>query len=49
MINCSEMRTEGTSWPSVGMLSPADGDTNLNPLQSVPALDFSLMTYLLCL
>ena len=53
IINCSEVRTEGTSRPSVGMfplfLPAADGGKKLSPLQPVPALDFTLLTYLLCL
>ena len=43
IINRSEMRTEGTS------RSSADGSKEIESLQSVPALDFSFMTYLLCL
>ena len=49
MISCSEMRTEGTSRPSAGMFPCGRMRQKMSPLQSVPALDFSLMTYLLCL
>ena len=49
MINCSEMRTEGTSRPSAGMFPRTDETKKRDPLQSVPALDLSLMIYLVCL
>ena len=53
IINCSEMRTEGTSRPSAACSPPcclltADGSKKIESLQSVPALDFSFMTYLFC-
>ena len=51
IINCSEMRTEGTSRSSAGMLSPAcppahTDPKKLSPCNLVPALEFSLMEYL---
>ena len=50
IINCSEMRTEGTSRSSAGMfprLPAAHTDPKkLSPCNLVPALEFSLMTYL---
>ena len=58
IINCSEMRTEGTSRSSAEMsltchLSLAhvdDGEQEKStPCNLVPALEFSLKTYLLCL
>ena len=53
MNNSSEIRTEGTSrLLHLGMFPPAprrNETKEMIPLQSVPALDFSLMTYLLCL
>ena len=49
-IRCSEMRTEGTSrLLHLGMFPPRTETKRFESLQSVPALDFSLMTYLLCL
>ena len=49
MIGCSEMCTDDTQRevvaPSVGhVLPPADETKRMLPLQSVTALDFSLMT-----
>ena len=48
MMSCSEMRTEGTSWLRIlhlGMFPHTDGmRQKMIPLQSVPALDFSLVT-----
>ena len=49
IINCSEMRTEGTSRSSAGMFPAcplADGSKFFSPCNLVPALEFSLMTYL---
>ena len=48
IINCSEMRTEGTSRSSAGMFPPpAHTDPKKSsPCNIMPALGFSLMTHL---
>ena len=44
MINCNEMRTEGTSRPSDGMFPRRTDPKFLSPCNLVQALDFSLIT-----
>ena len=47
IIKCSEMRTEGRSRSSAGMFArPHTDPKGLSPCNLVPALEFSLMTYL---